>query len=114
MTAKTDVTLLALDREAFVRVLGPLRKVLDDNLSMRVLSSVEILSKMSTKEQQKAAKLFKEQSYKAGETIIKQGDQGEEFFVIKNGTARVEVTTSGTTSTVSEMEPGNYFGRWRS
>jgi len=110
VTAKSDVTLLALDREAFVRVLGPLRKVLDDNLSMRVLSSVEILSKMSTKEQQKAAKLFKEQSYKSGEKIIKQGDQGEEFFVIKNGTARVEVTTSGTTSTVSEMEPGNYFG----
>ncbi|KAH8058141.1 hypothetical protein JL720_14052 [Aureococcus anophagefferens] len=88
VTAKSDVTLLALDREAFVRVLGPLRKVLDDNLSMRVLSSVEILSKMSTKEQQKAAKLFKEQSYKSGEKIIKQGDQGEEFFVIKNGTAR--------------------------
>jgi len=112
VTAKTDVTLLALDREAFVRVLGPLRKVLDDNLSMRVLSSVEILSKMSAKERRRAAALFREKSYRAGEHVIRQGDAGEEFFVVKTGAARVEVAApgGGAPRVVSEIEPGNYFG----
>ncbi|KAJ8602661.1 hypothetical protein CTAYLR_004107 [Chrysophaeum taylorii] len=119
VTAQTDVTLLALDREAFQRCLGNLRSLLDHNLSMRVLNSLEIFGKLSETERKKTASLFAERSYKSNETIVRQGDRGDEFFILKTGTARVEKssssssaggTTTTTTTIVDVLEAGDYFG----
>lgn len=44
--------------------------------------------------------------FKAGETIIKQGDMGNEFFVIKQGEAKVEVNGNK----VATLKNGDYFG----
>ena len=110
VTAKVDVTLLALDREAFNRVLGPLRALLDANATLRVLATISILSKLSKRELKKVAARFQERVFKAGELIIKQGDPGAEFFIIKSGRADVTVETRGTETKVKTLEGGAYFG----
>ena len=55
-------------------MLGPLKEVLDENHSMRVLASVELLSKLSEDERAMAVKLFSVKAFPTGSKIIEQGD----------------------------------------
>ena len=45
-------------------------------------------------------------SYKAGETIFKEGDRGNEFFVVRDGS--VNITVGG--RTVETLGPSEVFG----
>jgi Ca2+:H+ antiporter len=45
-------------------------------------------------------------TFNEGQVIIKQGDLGEEFFVIKSGTATVTADGAG----IAELKSGDYFG----
>ena len=53
--AASTVTLLALDRELFITLMGPLREVLDNNMNMRVLENIKLFSKLSKEEKSKVA-----------------------------------------------------------
>lgn len=106
VTAVTGVTLLALDRESFNNLLGPLREVLDQNMNMRVLSSVKIFEKLNKEEKTKVAKSFEFETFPAGTTIIREGDKGRKFYIIKDGNARV--VAAGTE--VGQLSVGQYFG----
>jgi len=110
VTARTDVVLLALDREAFQKILGPLRKVLAHNLSLRVLASVELFATLSPNERKQAAELFTERTYvNKSDLIVKEGDPGDEFFILKSGTVSVR-TGGGGGNVVKKLEAGDYFG----
>lgn len=52
VVAKTPVTCMVLDRMAFTELLGPLREILDDNLKMRVVSSISVFSELSDTEKE--------------------------------------------------------------
>lgn len=50
-------------------------------------------------------------TFKAGQVIIKQGDPGAEFFVIKTGEAGVSVSKDGGPAVkVATLKAGDYFG----
>jgi putative peptide zinc metalloprotease protein len=54
---------------------------------------------------------LKEERRKTGETIIKQGEEGDKFYIIKAG--QVEVTIrkeGGVTETAARLSRGDYFG----
>jgi CRP-like cAMP-binding protein len=106
VTADTHVTILALDKESFQKLLGPLQDLLDYNLSMRVLSSITLFEKLTTIELDKLCRSFEPESFSAGTVIIQQGDRGRKFYVLVSGTAKVvneekEIATLGN---------GDYFG----
>lgn len=48
--------------------------------------------------------------YGPGETIIHQGESGNELFVIEQGTAEVLVDSTGLTTSVARLTPGQFFG----
>jgi len=49
--------------------------------------------------------------YKKGQVIIKQGDMGNEFFIIRDGQASVSVQPpEGPSQWVASLKPGDYFG----
>lgn len=106
VTAVSKVKLLALDREAFNSLLGPLREVLDHNMNMRVLSSVKIFSKLSDAEKKKMSQSFEFEKFPAGTTIITQGDPGKKFYILKEGTA----TVLADGKEVGQLKSGTYFG----
>mmetsp|Transcript_18491 Transcript_18491/g.40011 ORF Transcript_18491/g.40011 Transcript_18491/m.40011 type:complete len:769 (-) Transcript_18491:75-2381(-) len=55
--------------------------------------------------------VFKPHTYSKGETIIKQGDEGSEFYVVESGELNIHVTVKGDNDVggeESEVKVGNY------
>jgi putative ABC transport system ATP-binding protein len=51
-----------------------------------------------------------EREYQAGETIVAEGDAGDEFFMIADGRVEVQRTKDGTMTAVTQLSTGNHFG----
>ena len=50
------------------------------------------------------------EKYDAGAVIIRQGDTGDKFYIIRNGQAEVTVTRDGETRNVATLGEGEFFG----
>lgn len=50
------------------------------------------------------------EEHEPGEVVIRQGDQGDKFYLIRDGRVRVEVTKDGQTKSVASLAPGEFFG----
>jgi CRP/FNR family cyclic AMP-dependent transcriptional regulator len=70
------------------------------------LKAVPFFSKLKKKELELIAKQADEIDVPAGKVLAKQGDLGDEFFVIEAGTA--EVARDG--ARINELGPGDFFG----
>jgi CRP/FNR family cyclic AMP-dependent transcriptional regulator len=70
------------------------------------LKNVPIFSTMSKKELAVVAQQTDDIDVPAGKVIAREGDFGDEFFVIDDGNA--EVTRGG--ERVAELGPGDFFG----
>lgn len=119
VTAETDVTLIALDRQAFDDLLGSLREVIDHNMSMRVLQSIPMLKILSSSEKEKLFQALEPISFADGEFVIKEGDHGTAFYIIKSGSAVVSKSITKTVENeevttekrqVATLSTGNFFG----
>jgi CRP-like cAMP-binding protein len=106
ITAQSAVKVMALDRESFNSLLGPLRDVLDHNMNLRVLSSIKLFEKLSNQEKKKLAGSFQVEKFDDNATIIRQGDPGSKFYILKEGTAKVMVDSKE----VAQLKSGTYFG----
>lgn len=49
-------------------------------------------------------------TFPTGATIVKQGDYGDEFFIVVEGTAIVTQTIDNQDVKVAELEKSDYFG----
>lgn len=109
--AEEDCLLWSLDRATFNHIVKDAatrkREQYED-----FLKSVELLSSMDHYERSKLADALKKANFKAGETIIKQGDVGNVFYVIVEGEAFAsKVLEEGKEATeVMQYKAGDYFG----
>jgi len=79
--------------------------------TMQFLSQVHLLKRLPKDQHPLLAAACIPVEYKAGQTIIKQGESGSEFFVIKSGEASVTVAKSGEApAKVATLKTGDYFG----
>jgi len=104
--AETKVSLMVLDSEAFNKLLGPLHDVIDHNMNIRILSSIELFKYVRPDELNKMVKSFKEQTFKAGSKVITEDERGDKFYIIKAGNVAVTVKDQD----VGTLGPGKYFG----
>ena len=109
--AKTDATCWALDRECFNNI------VKDAAMKRRekyenTLRKVEILKSIDPYELGQICDALKTKTFTKGETIIKQGDKGDVFFILDEGKAHAEkVFEEGKEpQKVKEYESGGFFG----
>ena len=70
------------------------------------LVRVPLFSEVGKRDCRRLAKLMVPRTFKAGDTIIKEGDQAAGFFIINSG--KVEVV-KGTTA-LATLGPGDFFG----
>lgn len=72
------------------------------------LNKVEILNTLDKWERLSVADALESAEYSDGDTIIKQGDDGNEFFIIVEGSC--VVTKDGSDEPVGELKEASYFG----
>ena len=53
---------------------------------------------------------LQEMAFKEGDTIIKQGDVGDQFFILTRGSASVQFSSKTSTTEVTTLQAGAYFG----
>jgi len=77
------------------------------------LKNVPLLSKYTPEELGILGKLLKEQAFSDGEVILRQGDPGEGFFIIQDGSVLVtRKNDDGDVIKLGELSAGDYFGEF--
>jgi len=78
---------------------------------MDFIGVVPLFKRLPAAERPKLAGEFVLKKFDADANVIRQGEDGDEFFVIKMGQAQVSVQgEDGTTKVVATLKKGDYFG----
>jgi CRP/FNR family transcriptional regulator, cyclic AMP receptor protein len=72
-----------------------------------LLAQVPLFSHLSRRQLKRLADSATEERYMEGARIVRQGEEGDSFFIIVEGQARV-ANRSG--KTLNELLPGDFFG----
>lgn len=84
VTASVDSTVWAVDRMTYRRILMQSSR---DKIAEYVgfLSKVDAFSALSAEERNRVAEALEECSFPTGHDIVKEGDMGDTFFILKKG-----------------------------
>eukprot|EP00040_Diaphanoeca_grandis_P018125 m.95230 g.95230 ORF g.95230 m.95230 type:complete len:360 (-) comp26798_c4_seq1:139-1218(-) len=107
--AITDCKLWAIDRDTYRRILmgATIRK---RKTYETFLEKVKILSELDKWERLSVADALESCEF-TDEVIIKQGDEGDDFYIIVEGTCSVSQTSDdGTTKELPNLATAEYFG----
>ncbi|XP_039966782.1 cAMP-dependent protein kinase type I regulatory subunit isoform X4 [Bactrocera neohumeralis] len=110
--AKTDVKLWGIDRDSYRRILmgSTIRK---RKMYEEFLSRVSILESLDKWERLTVADALEPVQFEDGETIVKQGEPGDDFYIILDGTAVVlqrRAEQGDEPAEVGRLGPSDYFG----
>lgn len=113
--AKTEVVLYMLNKEDFLSILkvyfDVLPKMKQSYNRVEFLEQVPIFSPFSQIQLLYMASKMVEIHYKANETILQQGDSGEDFYVMTEGQAEVLIEQGEKgVQTIARLEKGECFG----
>ncbi|KAJ2786275.1 hypothetical protein GGI15_001642 [Coemansia interrupta] len=116
VTATSAATLWALDRITFRSLLME-RTSRKRRLYERFLETVPLLRSLEAYERQKIADALESVTYGDGDTIVRQGEPGDDFFLIEQGVVRVYKSEDGGAADdegerreYPALGPGDYFG----
>uniref|UniRef100_A0AAY5F367 Cyclic nucleotide-binding domain-containing protein n=1 Tax=Electrophorus electricus TaxID=8005 RepID=A0AAY5F367_ELEEL len=109
--AKSDLKLWGIDRDSYRRILmgSTLRK---RKMYEEFLSKVSILESLEKWERLTVADALEPVQFEDGEKIVVQGEPGDDFFIITEGTASVLQRRSDNEEyvEVGRLGPSDYFG----
>lgn len=74
------------------------------------LRQVDLFARLSTAELTSVAEKMQSRPFRDGEVIIRQGDEGDQFFLLRDGKADVFVRQDGAEKNVATLHAGQYFG----
>ncbi|KAF8974968.1 hypothetical protein BGZ46_009544 [Entomortierella lignicola] len=110
VTTTSDVVLWALDRITF-------RRILMENTSRKrrmyeaFLETVPLLMSLEPYERHKIADALDSVYFDDGQVVVKQGAQGDSFFIIESGEVTVtKCNDEGVEYAMPGLGPGQYFG----
>ncbi len=75
-----------------------------------LLKGVDIFSGIPVSKLEVIAMMAKEKQYKKDDLIIKEGQQGEKIFIVKNGSVEVFRRSGMINSPIKRLYPGGWFG----
>eukprot|EP01084_Bolivina_argentea_P128580 227255_1 len=77
---------------------------------LTVLESVPLLSGLTSDERNKLAKGLKKIEFKNGEYIMREGEDGDSFYIIVSGSVSVLTQKNGNEEVVATLDSGDYCG----
>lgn len=105
-----EAKLWALDRVSF-KVIVVAAAMIKRETYQGFLETVPILSTLNPGELQTLADSLAEEKYADGVTVCTQGEEGNYFYLIKEGSAVCSVVdAAGESKDVATLEKGSYFG----
>ena len=109
--AKTEAVLYSLDRDTFNLIVKDSAAKKREKYE-KCLKNVKILDSVSIYERSQIADAVKEEKFKAGDYVIKQGDIGDVFYMISEGEAAAYKVfeEGGKEEEVFKYASGDYFG----
>ncbi|TMW58496.1 hypothetical protein Poli38472_010055 [Pythium oligandrum] len=109
--AVTDVELWALERHTFREILAS-HKMIRLNKALQVLQGVAILNRLTHHELQQVAAAMEWEEYETNTSIIRQGEVGEDFYIITQGEIRVTQVDPDAKyeRQIRVMKTGDHFG----
>lgn len=110
--ATTNSTVWAVGRINFRRILKSSCEEQGGSALSHFLSNVTLFDQLDASTRDKLADVMEEHTFKQGSKIIKQGDGGSTFFVIRRGRCKVlkRSATGGENVLVKRLKAGEYFG----
>jgi serine/threonine protein kinase/CRP-like cAMP-binding protein len=108
--AKTDVRVMALDQKTFISILGPLQDIINYNLMVQALESVSVLKNVPMDLKKRLLDSAKVVKFDSEFAILKEGEEGDTFFIIKDGQARVLQRQACNQVEVARIGAGDFFG----
>ena len=85
-------------------------------LTMKIVCAVPLLSHLSKENKMRFLDVFEQKTFEEGEAVIKEGDPGENFYIIKSGEATVyqnvkdEAEGVVKTRRINQLFPPDFFG----
>lgn len=108
--AASECKLWALDRVSF-KVIVVAAAMEKREQYKGFLAGVPILESLNEMEIMTLADSLGEETFKEGQTICNQGDDGDFFYLVKEGTATcLQKDAAGVDQVVATLSPGHYFG----
>ena len=112
ITADTDCLLWCLDRETFNHIVKDSSRLRREKYEA-FLAKVKILESMDSYERSVLSDAFVEETFNAGETIIKEGEEGNKFYLVEEGelaATKVIGNHHEEAKEVMKYKAGDYFG----
>ena len=111
ITADVDCLLWCLDRETFNHIVKDSSRKRREKYES-FLTKVKILKNMEPYERSVLSDAFVEERYNAGDFIIRQGEEGDKFYLIEEGeaVATKSMNIDEEAKEVMTYEAGDYFG----
>jgi CRP-like cAMP-binding protein len=91
-------------------VLPERSEVLSSEDIRRHLAGVDFLATLAPPQLETIVRGSRTEHFLPGERVVRQGDPGQELYVIVEGRADVMVEQNGLSSLVSQLAPGQFFG----
>ncbi|XP_045491753.1 cGMP-dependent protein kinase, isozyme 1-like [Colias croceus] len=106
----TEAKVWTLERRVFQKIMVRSgRQEQEDN--MRFLSSVPLLQGIHPNELAKIADFLRREFFATGTAVVRQGDKGDKFYIIRGGTVMVTKRDGdGGERRVGTLKRGEYFG----
>ena len=80
-------------------------------MDLQLLKKTAIFADLDEGELARVAEICKEQSYKGGQTIFKEGEPGNRFYIIVSGDVRISRNIPGSgEEALAVLQPGACFG----
>jgi putative peptide zinc metalloprotease protein len=112
--ATVPTELLSLSRKDFETLVQDrfdLHDKLDETITRTtLLRRIPIFTELDSQQLQLIVSQLREETFDAGQVIIKQGDIGDAFFIIESGHVEVTVNKDGQEFVIDENGPGSYVG----
>lgn len=111
ITAKTDAELWSLDRRTFNYIVKDAAALKRDKYE-EFLKKVKILQNMDAYERSKLADAIKEEFYEPDQFVIREGAEGNTFYMIMSGQAIATKTLEPGKPPIEvfKYKDGDYFG----
>jgi len=110
VTATSNAKVWALDRDSFQMMLATAENTKKSQYE-EFLSTIELFRHMTKYEVCQLSDLLESELFDVDETLMQQGDEGTNFYILEDGEAKAYITgDDGEVEVMHYKTPGEYFG----